>query len=181
MGVQEDFAQALDAVSAVPVRPDVVITQSPAPHRLAPHAYACTAEIGDPEIGTGRLVILHDPSRPPAWESDTRVVAYVEADIDSEMADDELLTDVGWTWVQEALAEAGASYAALGGTVTAVRSTSYEALSARGNETTVQIRASWSPVALGELPAHFLAWVALIEMCAGLPPYAPGITRIGDI
>jgi hypothetical protein len=181
VSVQEDFGSAVDAVTALPVHPDVMITQAPAPTRLAPHAYACTAEIGDPEIGSGRLVVLHDPTRPPAWQSDTRIVAYVEADIDAAMAEDQLLTDVGWTWVQEALAQSGAAYTALGGTVTAVRSTSYEALSARGNETTVQIRASWSPAGLDDLPAHFLAWMALIEMTAGLPPHAPGVTRIGDI
>ncbi len=181
VGAQEDFGSAVDAVVALPVRPDVVITQSPAPTRLAPHAYACTAEIGQPEVGSGRLVVLHDPTCPPSWQSDTRIVAYVEADIDSEMAEDQLLTDVGWTWVQEALAEAEASYSVLGGTVTAVRSTSYEALSARGHETTVQIRASWSPSALEDLPAHFQAWIALIEMAAGLPPHSPGVTRIGDI
>ena len=106
VGAQEDFGSAVDAVVALPVRPDVVITQSPAPTRLAPHAYACTAEIGQPEVGSGRLVVLHDPTCPPSWQSDTRIVAYVEADIDSEMAEDQLLTDVGWTWVQEALAEA---------------------------------------------------------------------------
>lgn len=181
MGAQEDFAVAVEDIAALDVRPDVVITVAPAPTRLAPHAYACTAEVGDPEIGSGRFVILHDPARPAAWQSDTRIVAYVEADIDSEMAEDQLLTDVGWTWVHEALSDSEAAFAVLGGTVTAVRSTSYEALSARGHETTVQIRASWSPASLDHLDAHFQAWIALIEMSAGLPPHAPGITRIGDI
>lgn len=181
VGAQEDFAAAIDAMAGQQVRPDVVITVAPAPSRLAPHAYACTAEIGDPEIGSGRLVVLHDPARPAAWQSDTRIVAYVEADIDSEMAEDQLLTDVGWAWVQEALSEAEIPYCALGGTVTAVRSTSYEALSARGHETTVQIRASWSPTSLDDLDAHFQAWIFLIEMAAGLAPHVPGITRIGDI
>lgn len=181
MGAEEDFAAAVDAMSGQRVRRDVVITVAPAPSRLAPHAYACTAEVGDPEVGSGRFVVLHDPAKPASWQSDTRVVAYVEADIDPEMAEDQLLTDVGWTWVQEALTDTEATFTALGGTVTAVRSTSYEALSARGQETTVQIRASWSPSSLADLSAHFLAWVAMIEMSAGLPPDLPGIPRIGDL
>lgn len=181
MSADDDFAAALDALNSLPVRPDITITAAPSPTRLAPHAHACTAEIGDPEVGSGRFVLLHDPQRPPSWESDTRVVVYVEADIDAEMAEDQMLTDVGWTWVQEALAAVDVRYVALGGTVTAVRSTSYEALAARGHETTVQIRASWSPVAVEDAHAHYEAWVALMELCAGLPPHAPGITRIGDI
>jgi hypothetical protein len=177
----DQFETAVGRIDAVQVRPDILTSTGPAPTRLAPHAYACTAEIGDPEIGSGRFVLLHDPSRPPSWESDTRVVVYVEADIDEEMAEDQLLTDVGWTWLQEALAEAGVRYTALGGTVTAVRSTSYEALQTRGHEATVQIRASWSPAGLSDITDHYGAWVALMELCAGLPPYHPGITRMSDM
>lgn len=168
-------------IEGLQVRPDILTSTSPAPNRLAPHAYACTAEIGDPEIGSGRFVLLHDPSRPPSWESDTRVVVYVEADIEEEMAEDQLLTDVGWTWLQEALGEAGVSYVALGGTVTAVRSASYEALQTRGQESTIQIRASWSPARLDDIGEHYQAWVSLMELCAGLPPYHPGVTRLSDI
>lgn len=181
MGAEEAFSAALAALQAVHVRPDILLSQAPAPGRLAPHAYACTAEVGDPEIGSGRFVLLHDPAAPAAWESDTRVVIYVEADVDAEMAEDQLLTDVGWTWVQESLVASEVPYVALGGTVTAVRSTSYEALAQRGHEAMIQVRASWSPTALADVPAHFEAWLALIELCAGLPPHYPGVTRIGDV
>lgn len=175
------FDAAVAAVEALEVRPDVVVTAAPAPGRLAPHAYACTAEIGDPEVGSGRFVLLHDPAHPAAWASDTRVVVYVEADIDAEMAEDQLLTDVGWTWLQESLAASEVPYTALGGTVTAVRSTSYEALAARGHEAMVQVRASWSPLGLSDVPGHFEAWLGLMELCAGLPPHHPGVTRIGEV
>ncbi len=180
MGSQA-FDAAVAEVQALEVRPDIVLAAAPAPGRLAPHAYACTAEVGDPETGSGRFVLLHDPARPAAWESDTRVVVYVEADIDAEMAEDQLLTDVGWTWLQESLAAAEVAFTALGGTVTAVRSTSYDALAARGHEALIQVRASWSPLAMTDVPAHFQAWLGLMELCAGLPPHLPGITRIGEI
>lgn len=181
MGASQSFDAAIAALQDIVVRPDIVISQAPAPGRLAPYAYACTAEVGDPEVGSGRFVLLHDPSSPAAWESDTRVVVYVEADVDAEMAEDQLLTDVGWTWVQESLAAAEIPQVALGGTVTAVRSTSYEALAARGHEAIIQVRASWSPTALLDAPGHFEAWLGLIELCAGLPPHYPGVTRIGDV
>lgn len=173
------FDRVVQVLHEAEVRPDVVISDAPSPGRLAPHAFACTAELGDPEIGSGRFVLLHDPSRPAAWESDTRIVVYVEADIDAEMAEDQLLTDIGWTWLQESLAAAEVPYVALGGTVTAVRSTSYEALAARGHEALIQVRASWSPLGLQDTPDHYAAWIGLMELCAGLPPYHPGVTQIG--
>lgn len=179
--VSDQFASAVSGLTAVGVRPDIAISVAPAPGRLAPYAHAVTAEIGDPEVGSGRFVLLHDPQRPESWEADTRVVVYVEADVESEMVNDQLLTDVGWSWLQESLTDNHAQYRALGGTVTAVRSTSYEALAPRGHESTVQIRASWSTEGLGGVDAHFAAWVALMEICADLPPYHPDVTRIGDI
>ena len=132
-------------------------------------------------MGTGRFVLLHDPSAPAAWQADTRLVVYVETDIDSEMAEDQLLTDVGWAWLQECLAAAEVPYAALGGTVTAVRSTSFEALSARGHETSIQIRASWSALGLEALDDHFSVWIALMEMCAGLPVLSRDRADRGDL
>lgn len=173
------FSHAVQRLSEVTIRPDLTLTVAPAPGRLAPYAHAVTAEIGvDPEIGSGRFVLLHDPSRPAAWGTDTRIVIYVEADIDPEMAADQLLTDVGWAWLQESLE--AERFDALGGTVTSVRSTSYEALSTRGHETSIQIRASWSPYGLDDLKGHFTAWLLLMETCAGLPPYHPEVTRLGD-
>jgi len=178
--VADDFDAAVTAAQARRTRPDIVLTAAPAPKRLAPFAHAVTATIGvDPELGTGRFVALHDPARLESWQSDTRVVAYVEADIDPEMATDQLMTDVGWAWLKESLSDSHVQYVALGGTVTAVRSASFEALSSRGQETTIQIRASWSPTSLDDLPDHFGAWVELMQTCAGLPPYHPDVARIG--
>lgn len=173
------FAEQVSRLAAVPVHPDITLETAPAPGRLAPFAHAITAEIGeDPVLGSGRFVLLHDPARPDSWESDTRIVVYVEADVEAEMAEDHMLTDVGWMWLREALDDC--AYTALGGTVTGVRSTSYEALAPRGHETTVQIRASWSPLRLTDVSDHFVAWLALMETCAGLAPYHPDVTRIGD-
>ncbi len=179
---REQFSEAIAAIGDVVVHPEIEISEAPAPGRLAPFAHAVTAQIGlDPEVGSGRFVLLHDPTHPPAWDSDCRVVVYVEADIDAEMEQDQLLTDVGWTWVQECLADAGLGYQALGGTVTATRSTSYEALSARGHENSIQIRASWSPERVSDVPEHYGVWLDLMQTCAGLPPHHPGVSHIGDI
>ena len=97
----------------------------PAPARLAPWAVALSAEVdggtGD-EVTTGRFVVLHDPAGQVAWEGTFRVVTLVRAALDPEVGSDPLLGKVAWTWVADALAEAGAAHCALGGTVTRVAS-----------------------------------------------------------
>ena len=50
----------------------------------------------------------------------TRVIAYIDADVDLEVAADPVLPEVGWAWLNEALTESDASADALGGTVTQV-------------------------------------------------------------
>ena len=57
------FRAALDGLSAVDLRPELVIRELPAPQRLAPFAVAlhATAVRGEDELAEGRLVVLHDP------------------------------------------------------------------------------------------------------------------------
>ena len=43
------------------------------------------------ELGTGRLVLLHDPAGHEAWQGTFRVVTYVRAELEPEMAADPLL------------------------------------------------------------------------------------------
>ena len=71
-------------------------------------------------------------------------------------------------------AAAEVPYAALGGTVTAVRSTSFEALSARGHETSIQIRASWSALGLDGPRDPFLGLDRPRWRCVPDSPYYPG-------
>ena len=84
----------------------------------------------DAELGTGRLVLLHDPAGHEAWEGTFRVVTYVRAELDHDMAADPLLPGVGWAWLTEALDAHGAAFAAASGTVTRVVSESFGAISA---------------------------------------------------
>jgi hypothetical protein len=63
----DEFVRALSALRSVTPRPEVVIEETPAPQRLAPHAVALSADVVSPadpdvELGTGRLVLLHDPA-----------------------------------------------------------------------------------------------------------------------
>lgn len=170
------FRRAVAGLSGVALRPELVISELPAPQRLAPHAVALHASVvraGD-ELADGRLVVLHDPAGQDVWEGTTRCVAYVQAALDLEIASDPLLPGVGWAWLLEALDGAGAAHAAAGGTVTRTTSERFGALIEHPTVAEVEIRASWSPVG-DDLAPHLVAFGELLCTAAGLPPTPPGV------
>ena len=117
------FAAATDAVRAVldaHGRTGLVLSEVPAPRRLAPHALAVAAEVerDGEEVASGRFVVLHDPAGQEGWRGDTRVVSFVQADVEPEMAADPALAQVGWSWLSDALSGRGLRHTAAGGTVT---------------------------------------------------------------
>jgi hypothetical protein len=170
------FRRAVAGLSGVDLRPEVVVSELPAPQRLAPHAVALHASViraGD-ELADGRLVVLHDPAGQDVWEGTTRCVAYVQAAVDVEIASDPLLPGVGWAWLVEALETAGAEHRAAGGTVTRTTSERFGALIDHPTVAEVEIRASWSPVG-DDLGPHLVAFSELMCAAAGLPPTPPGV------
>lgn len=183
--VPAEFVQALQELRGRRLRPEVRLTEIPAPARIAPFGVAVTSEVDGPagppadeeDPTTGRFVLLHDPAGQEAWEGTFRVVTLVRASLDPEAGADPLLCEVAWTWVGEALAEHGATYAALGGTVTRVLSQSFGSLAERRSEVEVEIRASWSP--RGDAGAHLAAWSTILCTAAGLPPLPDGVTALG--
>jgi hypothetical protein len=172
------FRLALAGLTAVELRPEVVIREHPAPQRLAPYAVALSgaAVVGGDEVADGRLVVLHDPDGQEVWAGDTRCVAYVQADVDPEIAGDPMLTGVGWSWLMEALDGAGAVHHEAGGTVTRTTSERFGALTDHPVSCDVEIRASWSPE--GDLGPHLVAFGELLCAAAGLPPIPPGVVPI---
>jgi len=174
-GFPTGFRRAVTALSSVELRPEVTLSELPAPQRLAPFAVALSATVtrGGEELADGRLVVLHDPDGQSVWEGDTRCVAYLQAPIDVEIASDPMLPSVGWSWLLDALQLAGAEHRATGGTVTRTTSERFGALSDHPPAADVEIRASWSPV--GELGPHLLAFGELLCAAAGLPPTPPGV------
>lgn len=179
--VPEDFRRALDALRATTSRPEVVLEETPAPQRLAPHAVALTADVTHPgeddELATGRFVLLHDPAGHEAWSGTFRVVTYVRADLEPEMAVDPLLAGVGWAWLTEALDAHDASFAAASGTVTRVASESFGAIAEDTGSAQIEIRASWTPLD-DAVDRHLRAWCDLLCTTAGLPPVAPGVVTL---
>lgn len=177
----EEFQRAVLELRAAPVRPEVTIEQVPAPPRVARYSAALSAEIvvEDTELATGRLVLLHDPAGHEAWQGTYRLVAYVRAAIDTEMAADPLLATVAWSWLTEALESAGAEYTAASGTVTRVTNEGFGTMAGDPPRADLELRASWTPV--GPVSgAHAEAWSQLLCAAAGLPPVPAGVVALSS-
>ena len=65
----------------------------PAPQRIAPHSFALSADVtvDGTDVGTGRIILLHDPDGNDAWDGTFRCVAYARAEIETDMITDPLL------------------------------------------------------------------------------------------
>jgi hypothetical protein len=187
-----EFRAAVERMRAARLRPEVLCEEMPAPQRIAPYASALSADVtvDGEDVGTGRIVLLHDPAGNDAWESTFRCVAYARAEIDPEMANDPLLGEVGWSWLTEALAAHGAHYGAPSGTVTKVSSESFGSMADEEATAQLEIRASWTPLPetptsaaglLGsplDLGPHVEAWAELLCTASGLPPVPEGVTSM---
>jgi hypothetical protein len=185
-GPPSAFARALtglqEALAAVERPGTLVLREVPAPRRLAPYSAAFSAEVlvDGEDVATGRFVVLHDPAGQPGWRGETRIVVFVSADVDAEMAQDPALAEVGWSWLVDALAQRGAEHTAAGGTVTRTASLTFGLVEDPEETNEVELRASWSPLvgADGELDlaVHLQAWCDLLCLTAGLPP--SGVTPL---
>ncbi len=184
--VPPEFREAVNSMHAARLRPEVFCEEMPAPQRIAPYASALSADVtvDDIDVGTGRIILLHDPAGNDAWEGTFRLVAYTRAEIDPELITDPLLAAVGWSWLTEALDAHGATFAAASGTVTRVATESFGGMSDEGGTAQLEIRASWSPqpdpkAAPGvplDLAPHVEAWGELLCTAVGLPPVPEGVT-----
>ncbi len=173
------FDEAVAALQAMQWRPELVIEEIPAPQRIAPFAVAIGAEVvsGGEELGNGRLVLLHDPAGNPSWDGVFRCVTYARADVDAEMVADPLLTEVGWSWLIDALNRHDADFEAPSGTVTAVSSRAFGGMEGEPPRAEIEIRASWTPVVTtgDDITRHLMGWSELLCATAGLPPLPEGV------
>lgn len=173
------FRRAVAELAAASWRPELVVEEIPAPQRIAPFAAAISAEVlvGEDEIASGRLILLHDPAGNSAWDGTFRCVTFARADVDPEMVADPLLASVGWSWLMDALADHGAEFCAPSGTVTSVSSESFGAMADDPARAEVEVRASWTPLLVDGvgLSAHLDAWAELLCTTAGLPPLPAGV------
>ncbi len=176
------FRAALAALDGVVARPEIVLEHIPAPQRLAPWAHAVGALVTEPdgddevEIASARFIVLYDPDGHEAWNGTTRCVGYLSAETDEQLVDDAMFSEVAWSWLTDALSEAGAAHHAVGGTVTRTASTRFGDLAGPEHSVDVEMRASWTAEGTS-LDRHLLAWLQVLGNAAGLPP--PGVHLLG--
>ncbi|RSN43265.1 MULTISPECIES: DUF3000 domain-containing protein [Actinomadura] len=165
--VLDTFREILEAPA---VRPELDLEDMPAPQRLAPHAAALSGSVyrdDDTEVATGRLIVLYDPEGQDGWTNGFRVVAYIRADLEPDIAADELIGSVAWDWLLEALEPVG--YAGVSGTITRAVSESFGDKHGEPSTTELELRASWSPTG-DDVAGHVAAWIEVMCTTAGLPP-----------
>ena len=181
-----DFVAATRQLRSATMRPELRVTEiasptSSGPHAIAAHSIAFTADITparhdiDSPLGTGRFILLHDPSAPDAWSGNFRVVCFAQAPLEPELGRDPFLADVVWSWLGEALNANKANFHSLSGTVTKILSTGFGELTQQGDGAQVELRASWSPGDTN-LSTHVESWGELLCTLAGLPPTVEGVT-----
>jgi hypothetical protein len=157
------------------------VTEIPAPATLAPWSFALAADVtparhgSDSELGTGRFVLLYDPSSPDAWGGPFRVICFAQAPLETEMGVDPFIADVAWSWLVDALRDRGSTYTAISGTSTRILSTGFGELEDQGQGAQLELRASWSPYD-NDPTAHVEGWGELLCMIAGLPPAVEGVS-----
>jgi hypothetical protein len=163
---------------------DFLFEDVPAPKRLAPYATAIAATVqrDGADVAWGRLVLLYDPDAQEGWDGVFRLVAYIRAEVEPEIAADPLLGEVGWSWLSEALDAQVPGYVAPSGTVTRVITEGFGSKSDELPLTGFELRASWSPAGPGnsdadgtdlaalDLSAHISAWCDCLSATAGLEP-----------
>lgn len=173
----------MEAIRRAKARPELVITEIPAPGQLAPHAVALAADVrparhgSDSDLGTGRFILLYDPEEPEAWGGRFRVVCFAQAPLETEIGLDPFLADVAWSWLVDALDARGAKYTAASGTATKIISTGFGELAKQGDGSQIELRASWTPLE-HDVAAHVEGWGELLCMLAGLPPTGEGVSLL---
>jgi Protein of unknown function (DUF3000) len=181
------FREAVAAMNAVAVRAEIELGPIRPPQRLAPYSYALGAEVKHPDLeivpersegdAFGRLILLYDPDGADAWDGNIRLVAYIQADLDSHEAIDPLLPEVAWSWLVESLDARTDQMTALGGTVTATTSVRYGDISGPPRAHQLELRASWTAMN-PDVGVHVEAFCDVLEHAAGLPP--AGVTDLGS-
>ncbi|ANJ26879.1 DUF3000 domain-containing protein [Agromyces aureus] len=181
----QEFEAALASLRAASPRAELRMQEIPAPGSLAPYAIALSADVSpgpnghddDSDLGTGRMVLLYDPTEPEAWGGRFRIVCFAQAPLETDIGLDPFLADVAWSWLVDALDARGAAYIAASGTATKILSTGFGELARQGDGAQIELRASWTPLD-AEIGPHVEGWSELLCMLAGLPPRSEGVTTL---
>lgn len=151
------------------------LTEIPAPKTLAPYTAALEAHSRlldyetDNPLSSGRLIILYDPAGREEWEGCWRLVSTITGKLDESMGEEQIMGQVGWSWLSQPLIRAGCAEHLITGTVTRVLSEAFGGLLLRNGQTRIEIRASWSPQSIDLAPSAG-AWLEAVREAGGIAP-----------
>ena len=167
------FGYALESLALASVRPELNLQQIAAPKNLADYAIAFTADVAvgskaeHTDLGTGRFVLLYQNQPQDQWGGHYRIIAFAKSPLETFIGADEMISEVAWSWLIDALHNRDAEATNEAGTATRVISTGFGSLSGQSDHAELELRASWSPV--DNFDRHLEAWQDLICMMSGYP------------
>jgi len=178
-----EFVAATNTLKFAAMRDELAVEQISSPQNLASSSIAFAANVQDEsagvhgDLGTGRFILLHEVSEQEQWGGRFRIVCFVKSPLETDLGSDEMISDVSWDWLSEALSRHGAEYLNAAGTATRIISSGFGSLAGQSDHAELEMRASWSPLG-GDISRHFEAWQDLVCIMSGLPSVAE---RIGDL
>lgn len=185
-GAPAEFLLAMESLRSASTREELIIEQIAAPGKLAKFEVAFSANVDAAatdvasDLGTGRFVLLWDQDEPEPWHSRFRVITFAKSPLETNIGADELISDVAWAWLNEALQNRHADFIAEAGTATRIISSGYGALSNQSDHAELEIRASWSPINTNAA-SHLEAWQDLICIMSGFPNLPTGVSSLGIV
>jgi len=130
-----DFQLAVMSLRQATIREGVNITEIPSPDKIAKYSVALAANIGidahenRSDQGTGRFVLLNSDETQEGWGGNYRIICFAKSPLETDIGQDELITDVCWAWLEDALRSRSARYASEAGTITRIISQGYGSIS----------------------------------------------------
>ncbi len=175
------FREALSSLRRARFQPELSLSSIDAPTHLAPYGVGLGAGVTDPsnhdqQLALGRFMLLYDPRCPEAWEGDFRVVSYIRATVEPDVAAEQMLSSVAWDWLLEALDRKEARHNRAGGTATRAFSQGFGILEEDSERIEIELRASWTPRG-PDMQRHLEAWADMVCTYAGLPPLPEDVAR----
>lgn len=177
-----EFQLAVMSLRQATIREDLNITEIPSPDKLARHSIALSANVGvdahqmSADQGTGRFVLLNSDQPQEGWGGNFRIICFAKSPLETDIGQDEMITDVCWAWLMDALRVRGANFENEAGTITRIISQGFGSIAGQSDHAELELRASWTPTG-SNYASHLEAWQDLLCMMSGLPP-EPGIARI---
>ena len=181
-----EFVSTSQTLKFAAMRDELVIEQIPSPQNLASSSIAFSANIQDDsagvhgDMGTGRFILMHEPQDQEQWGGRFRIVCFAKSPLETDLGSDDMISDVSWDWLTEALARHGADYSNAAGTATRIISSGFGSLAGQSDHAELEMRASWSPVG-GDISRHFEAWQDLVCIMSGLPSVAEKVADLRSI